>query len=153
MISETIKSGKNNRFWKTIWKHGKQTPSKLIQNVSNKCCTSVLSFVGLVGLVLSFHSTLLVFSWVQNIFSWVFRGSNIFSSGYFVGVEFFSGYTWVRNFLSWVFFASECFSEFFVSSFFLLVNFVIQRFYVAGCMSKSNKKRNTKIHLKPSILF
>ena len=43
-------------------------------------------------------------TWVQNIFSWVFRGSQIFSRGYFVGPKFFLvGIPWVQNFSSWVF--------------------------------------------------
>ena len=49
--------------------------------------------VGLVGLV---PSCLLGISWVQNIFLWVFRGSQIFSRGYFVGLKFFLvGILWV----------------------------------------------------------
>ena len=96
---------------------------------------------------------------------WVFRGSEIFSRGYFVGPKFLSWvfvgpkfflrsifvgpkfsrvYPWVRNFflvsISWVQF------------FFLVVDFVIQRFSVAGYISKSVINRNTKYILN-HVLF
>ena len=66
----------------------------------------------------------------QNFLSWVFCGSEIFSRGYFVGLKFSGGYSWVRNFLSRAFRGSELFSrEYFVGpSFFLVVDFLIQRF-------------------------
>ena len=107
-------------------------------------------------------------SWVQSSFLWVFRGSRSFSRGYFVGLKFFlvgiswvqnfcRGYSWVRNFFSWVFSwvrnflvhirGSEIFflvSISWVQFFFLVVDFVIQRFSVAGCISKSVINRNTK---------
>ena len=93
-------------------------------------------------------------SWVQNFSSWVFRGSKIFSCGYFVGpkfsswvfvgAKFFRRYTWSELFLvgiSWV------------QLFFLAIDFMIQRFSVAGCISKSDKNRNAKMYLNPRILF
>ena len=83
-------------------------------------------------------------------------GSEIFSRRYFVGLNFFLvGISLVLNIFSWVFCRSRLFSRVkFVSPiFFLGVYFVIQRFLVAGCMSKSDKNRNTEIHLKPRILF
>ena len=120
------------------------------------------AIVGLVGLVPSWHRAFVGISWVQNFFSWVFRGSKIFSRGYFVepkffvvgilwlwnflswvfcgseifsrgyfvGLKFSGGYSWVRNFLSRAFRGSELFSrEYFVGpSFFLVVDFLIQRF-------------------------
>ena len=49
-------------------------------------------------------------SCVQNFFSWVFRGSEIYSRGYLVGLKFSRGYLWVANFLSWEFCGSELFS-------------------------------------------
>ena len=91
-------------------------------------------------------------SWVWNFFSRVFRGSKIFLVGpkfflvsIFVGPKFSRGYFVGPKFFS---------SEYFVGPiFFLVVDFVIQRFSVAGCISKSDKNRNTKIHLKPRFLF
>ena len=47
------------------------------------------AIVGLVGLVPSCHRTFVGISWVPNFFSWVFRGSQIFSRGYFVGPRLF----------------------------------------------------------------
>ena len=91
-------------------------------------------------------------SWVWNFFSRVFRGSKIFLVGpkfflvsIFVGPKFSRGYFVGPKFFS---------SEYFVGPiFFLVVDFVIQRFSVAGCISKSDKNKNTKIHLKPRFLF
>ena len=93
-------------------------------------------------------------SQVQTFFSWVFRGSEIFSCGYFVGTKFslwvFVGpkflrrYTWSELFLvgiSWV------------QLFFLVIDFMIQRFSVAGCINKSDKNRNAKMYLNPRTLF
>ena len=65
-------------------------------------------------------------SWVQVFFLRVFRGSKIFSRGYFVGPIFSRGY------------------------------FVIQRLSVVGYMRKSGRKQwsiNTSQHLKPRIIF
>ena len=45
--------------------------------------------VGLVGLVTSCHRVFVGISWVTNFFLWVFRGSQLFSRGYFVGSKFF----------------------------------------------------------------
>ena len=42
--------------------------------------------------------------WVQNFFSWVLRGSQIFSRGFFVGPRFLLvGVSWVQNFSGRVF--------------------------------------------------
>ena len=50
-------------------------------------------------------------SLVQNVFSWVFRVSQIFSRGYFVGPRFFLVcISWVKNIFSWVFRGSPKFS-------------------------------------------
>ena len=70
-------------------------------------------------------------------FSWVFRGFKFF----LVGIS------WVQKFFSWVFRGSDFFflvSISWVQFFFVVVDFVIQRFSVAGCISKSDKDRNTK---------
>ena len=59
------------------------------------------SIVGLVGLVPLCHRDFVGISWGPNFFSWVFRESQIFSRGYFVGPKFFLvGISWVQNFLS-----------------------------------------------------
>ena len=57
--------------------------------------------------------------------SWVLRGSEIFSRGYFVGFNFFPvGVLWVLNVFSWVFRCSKIFSRgYFVCSKFFLVRF------------------------------
>ena len=71
------------------------------------------AIVGLVGLLSSCHRGT-VPSWVLKFFSLVFRGSKIFSHGYFVDLKFFLWYfvgakfflvgiSWVQNFFSWVF--------------------------------------------------
>ena len=41
-------------------------------------------------------------SWVQNFFSWVFRGSKVFLVDISWVQNFSRGYSWVRNFFSWV---------------------------------------------------
>ena len=100
------------------------------------------------GFFVSPDFLLVVNTWVRNLFSWVF--------GYFVGTKFFLlGISLAENFFSWVFRGSESFSrEYFVGPFFFLrPNFLIQRFSVARCMRRSDRNRNTKIHLKPRILF
>ena len=62
--------------------------------------------------------------------SWVSRRSKIVSRGYFMVQKFFLvGTLWVQNFFSWVFHRSKFF--------FIVINFVIQRFSVAGWMRKS----------------
>ena len=79
-------------------------------------------------------------SWVQNIFSWVFVGPKFFLADTF----------WTQNF-SREYFVGPIF--FFVlrgSNFFVVVDFVIERFSVAGCMSKSDlwqKYTNTSTFL------
>ena len=47
-------------------------------------------------------------SWVRNVFSWVFSGSNIFSRGFLVGPTFFLvGISWVQNFSMCIFRGSK----------------------------------------------
>ena len=69
------------------------------------------AIVALVGLVSSLHRDFVGISWVQNFFSWLFRGPKTFSRGYFVGLkcgsEIFShGYFVGQNFflvsISWI---------------------------------------------------
>ena len=114
-------------------------------------------------------------SWVQSSFLWVFRGSRSFSRGYFVGLKFFlvgiswvqnfsRGYSWVWNFFSWVFSWVLQFlvgipwvRNFFLvsiwwSNFFSCGWFVIQRFSVTSCISKSDKNRNKK-YISNHIFF
>ena len=91
------------------------------------------AIVGLVGLVPSYHRAFMGSSWVINFFPWVFRGSQIFSRGYFEGPQFFLvgilwvpiffrgyfvglksflvGILWVPNFFLWVFHGSQIFSR------------------------------------------
>ena len=82
-------------------------------------------------------------SWVQYhcaiVPSGVFRGSKSFSRRYFLGVKCFHvGILWVQNFFSGVFCGSKYFSRrYFVDH---VVNFVIQRFSLASCIRKSEKK-------------
>ena len=135
------------------------------------------AIVGLVGLVPSWHRAFVGISWVQNFFSWVFRGSKIFSRGYFVEPKFFVvGILWLWNFLSWVFRGSKVFWWVFVGPKFSLkgiswIRIVFSWVFrgpiffscswfpdskiqgVAGCIGKSDKNSNTKIYLKPRILF
>ena len=91
---------------------------------------NVINSVGLVGLVLPCHHAfmgpkyfLLVILWVRNFFPWVFRGSKIFSRGYFVDLKlFFVGISWVPIFFSRVFPRSQTFSRgYFVGLKFFLV--------------------------------
>ena len=64
--------------------------------------------VGLVGLVPPCHRAFMgpkIFpvdiSWVSVIFSWLFRGSQFFSCGYFLNLKLFLvGISWVSNFFS-----------------------------------------------------
>ena len=73
------------------------------------------AIVCLVGLVSPCHHALVgpkIFLvgilWVQNIFSWVFCVSQIFSRGCFVGPKFFlMGISWAQDFFSWVFWGSK----------------------------------------------
>ena len=58
--------------------------------------------MGVVGLVLSWHRAfvcegffLVSISWVHSFFSWVFRGSEIFFRGYFVGTKFYAATSWI----------------------------------------------------------
>ena len=53
---------------------------------------------------------------------------------------------------SWIQFG-DAIREYFVGPiFFLMANFMIQRFPVAGCMRKT-ENRNTEIHFKQRIVF
>ena len=83
--------------------------------------------------------------WVLIVFSWVVRGSKFFLVGISWVQNLSRGYLLGPNFFSCEYFAGQ--------TFFLEVYFVIQRFSVAGCMSKSDKNRNTEIHFKPRFLF
>ena len=54
------------------------------------------AIVGLVGLVPSCYRAFVGNSWVQNFFSWVFRGSKSFSRRYLVDLKFFLvGISWI----------------------------------------------------------
>ena len=82
---------------------------------------SALNFAGGVAMC---HLVFVAISWVQIIFSWVFRGFKLFSRGYFVGLKcFLVGISKVQNFFSWVFLGPEIF--FVGSKFSLLGNFII----------------------------
>lgn len=65
------------------------------------------------GLVLSRVSCVLchrasIPSWVREFFSWEFRGSKIFTRGYFMGLKLFLvSISWIQNFVSWVFSGSK----------------------------------------------
>ena len=100
-----------------------------------------IRFSGLVGLVSSCHRVFMGISRIGSFLSWVFSVSKIF----------LMDISWVQIFFSWVlnFFHGYSWVQFF----FLEVDFVIQRFSVALCMSKSDKSRNTEIDLKPRISF
>ena len=68
--------------------------------------TIVLNSVSLVPSWVSWASyhRATVLSWVRNFFSWVFRRSETFFRGYFVGPIFFSWViSWVQNFFTWKF--------------------------------------------------
>ena len=94
-------------------------------------------------------------SWVQSFSRGYFVGSKFFSR-VFVGPKSFLMSTVVDPKFSRGYFVSPKFfsREYFVCPiFFPVVDFVIQRFSVAGCISESDRNRNTKIHLKPRILF
>ena len=59
------------------------------------------AIVVLLGVVPSYYHAFVDISWVQNIFSWVYCGSQIFSRRYFVGPKFFlMGILWVQDFFS-----------------------------------------------------
>ena len=77
------------------------------------------AMVGFVGLVPSCHRAFVGFSWVQNFFSWVFRGNKFF----LVGISR------VRNFFSWVFYWSKFFSR---------GHFVGRKFFLVGFLSVRN---------------
>ena len=89
---------------------------------------AIVGLVGLVGLVPSCYRAFVGISWAQYFFLWVFRGSQVFCCGYFVGPRFFLvGISWVQDFFSWVFRGSKIFSReyFMVLKFSLVSNFVI----------------------------
>ena len=77
-------------------------------------------------------------SWVLNFSPWIFHGSKVFL-WVFVCPKFFLVDVRGSEFFFVSICGSEVFSrEYFVGSFFLLVvDFAIQRFSVAGCMSKT----------------
>ena len=82
--------------------------------------------MGLVGLMSSWHRVFGSILWVRNFFSRVFSWSKVYSRGYFVRLKFFlMGILWVQSFFSWLFRGSNFF--------FVMVNFVIQRFSVIIC--------------------
>ena len=110
------------------------------------------AIVGLVGLVLWCSCAFVGISWIQKFFSWVFVGLKFFFVGtrgpkflswLFVGPKFFLvGILWVQIFfllgISCVLNIFSCVIR--GSNFlFLVVDFVIQRFSVAGCMSRVTK--------------
>ena len=125
------------------------------------------AIVSLVGFVPSCHGAFVGISWIQSFSRGYFLGPKfflvdiswvqIFFRRYFVGPKFFS---WVfvspkfflvsisrgQIFFSCAFFGLEIFSCVYLVGliFFLEIDFVIQRFSVAGCMSKSNKNRNNR---------
>ena len=102
-----------------------------------------------------------------NLLCWVFCGSKIFSCGNFLWPEYLSrgyivginvflvGTLWVQNFFLWVFLGSALYYRgYFVGPiFFIVAIFMIQKFSVVGCIKRMTKHRNTKIYLKPRILF
>ena len=81
-------------------------------------------------------------SWVQKFFSRVFRDSQFFSRGYFLGQRFFLvGISEVKDFFSWVFLRSKIFSrgylvgpDFFSRDYFVAPSFFLVRskFYLVG---------------------
>ena len=82
------KKNKSNKKTKT------SVEKECVEECSGNWCRSVLNYVGLVPSWILWFScdSAILFSWVQNIFSWVFRGSKFFSMDV----------SWVRNFFSWV---------------------------------------------------
>ena len=76
---------------------------------------------------------------------------------YFVDLTFFLvGISWVQNFLSWVFRRSKTFfRRYFVSPFFFVVNYLIQRFSVAGWMRNTSQIAFSisDRFQQPSVLF
>ena len=110
--------------------------------ILNSCTLSnfpshAVKMLNYVGLVTSRVSWVLCYrvivpSWVRNFFSWMFRGSETFSLGCFVGPKFFlGGISWVQNFFSWVFPGSKIFSRwcFVDSNFFLVGVSWVQNFF------------------------
>ena len=53
--------------------------------------------IDLMGLVLSCHCAFVRISWIQNVFSWVFRKYKQFSLAYFVDFEFFLLFRWSQS--------------------------------------------------------
>ena len=89
------------------------------------------AIVGLVGLVPSCYRAFVGISWAQYFFLRVFRGSQVFCCGYFVGPRFFLvGISWVQDFFSWVFRGSKIFSRgYFVGPRFFLVSIFSRDFF------------------------
>ena len=99
--------------------------------------------VGFVGLVLLCHLAFVVISWVQKFFSWISRGSKIFSRGYFMGPKSFPvGISWVQNFFWWIFRGFKIF---------LVGNYVILREKIYRI--KSHETNDIEMHLKLCIIF
>ena len=122
--------------------------------------------MGLVGLVPRAFVSPKYFSvgifWVWHFFSRVFRGSKIILAGIRGSKILFCGYFVGQKSSSWLFVGPEIFlvGTLWIQNFLrgYLVGpisflFKIQRFSIAGCMSKSDKNGNTKILVKPRILF
>ena len=88
-----------------------KTLSKLLSMECAKFCGScgnVPSY--LCGYFVGPNYFLVGILWVQNIFSWVFRGFKLFSRGYFVGPKYFLvGISWVQIIFSWVFLGPKYF--------------------------------------------
>lgn len=79
---------------------------------------------------------------VHIFFSWVFVDP-IFICGYFMASNiFFAGLSWFQNSFSWIYYGSEMFScGYSWVDLFLVANFVLQRFLIAGCMRKGDREQ------------
>ena len=79
------------------------------------------------------------------VLSCVFRRSNTFLRGFFVGTKFFLVWiSWVRNFLSWVFRGFN---------FFLMANSWFKDFRLPAVWERVTENKNIEIHFKPRIHF
>ena len=91
---------------------------------------------------ISFHHTI-VPSWVESNFSWVFRGFQMFSRGYFVGSKFFLEVIFlVQNLSSWVFGGSK----FFVVGISLAQNVLLWVFHGSKIFSREYFVGNLRIY-------
>ena len=98
---------------------------------------------------------------------WLFRGSKLFSRGYFVGPKYFLvGISWVQIIFSWVFCGSKMFAcRYFVSPKIFLVGISCARNFFSWVQNFPSwaiswfsvvdrmRKSGTEIHLKLRILF